>query len=117
MKNVSRARAATSIEPMWQEFETFWKKIFGIGKASNFKTIPLCPIKDEPKTALSSKHTCLDGSGNLSHYTSPVIYLDDDDDKVKEASMFFINITKWVKNDAKEEKLLMLINYMDDDKN
>lgn len=30
--------------------------------------------------------------------------------------MFFINITKWVKDDAKEEKLLMLINYMDDDK-
>lgn len=29
--------------------------------------------------------------------------------------MFFINITKWVKNEAKEDKLLMLINYMDDD--
>lgn len=50
-------------------------------------------------------------------HTSPVIYPDGDDDKVNEASMFFINITKWVKNDAKEDdKLLMLINYMDDDK-
>lgn len=31
--------------------------------------------------------------------------------------MFFINITKWVKMKRKKmKKLLMLINYMDDDK-